>query len=91
MKNKITGGRVYPHLQPFRFLNLLYRVIQTKLLQEPVFAHCGVKGGAKNYDDIFSSDLLLYREIGGSRKKGSFYGQADCKGGGAPSALTTQI
>ena len=27
-------------LWPFRFLNLLYRVIQTKLLQEPVLAQC---------------------------------------------------
>ena len=54
-----------------------------------MFAHCGVEGEAKNYDDIFSSYLLLYKEIGESRKKGSFYGQADREGGGAPSALTT--
>ena len=40
-------------------------MFQTKLLQEPVFAHCGVEGEAKNYDDIFSSYLLLYREMGG--------------------------
>ena len=32
---------LYPDLYfgQFRFLNLLYRVIQTQLLQEPVFAH----------------------------------------------------
>ena len=37
MNNKITGGSLYPDIQfgQFRFLNVLYRVIQTKLLQEP--------------------------------------------------------
>ena len=30
------------------FLNVLYRVIQTKLLQEPLFAHCVVVGGELN-------------------------------------------
>ena len=29
-------------LWPFRFLNVLYRGIQTKLLQEPVLAQCGL-------------------------------------------------
>ena len=29
-------------LWPFRFLNVLYRVIQTKLLQEPVLAQCAL-------------------------------------------------
>ena len=42
MNNKITGKSLYPDIKfgQFRFLNVLYRVIQTKLLQEPVFAHC---------------------------------------------------
>ena len=42
MNNKITGRSLYPDIKfgQFRFLNVPYRVIQTKLLQEPVFAHC---------------------------------------------------
>ena len=38
MNNKITGGSLYPNIYfgQFRFLNVLSRVIQTKLLQEPV-------------------------------------------------------
>ena len=46
MKNDITGGSLYPDIQfgQFRFLNVLYRVIQTKLLQEPVLAQCGGGG-----------------------------------------------
>ena len=42
MNNKITGGSFYPYIKfgQTMFLNVLYRVIQTKLLQEPVFAHC---------------------------------------------------
>ena len=45
MNNKITGGSLYPDIYfgQFRFLDVLYRVIQTKLLQEPLFAHYGVR------------------------------------------------
>ena len=44
MNNKITGGSLYPDIQfgQFRFLDVLYRVIQTKLLQEPVLAQCAL-------------------------------------------------
>ena len=44
MNNKITGKSLYPDMKfgQFRFLNVLYRMIQTKLLQEPVFAHCAL-------------------------------------------------
>ena len=43
MNDRISGGSLYPYIQlgQFRFLNVLYRVIQTKLLQEPVLAQCG--------------------------------------------------
>ena len=46
MNNKITGGSLFPDISfgQFRFLNVLYRMIQTKLLQEPVLAHCGGGG-----------------------------------------------
>ena len=42
MNNKISGQSLSPDISfgQFRLLNVLYRVIQTKLLQEPVFAHC---------------------------------------------------
>ena len=59
MNNEITGGSLYPDIQfgQFRFLNVLYRVIQTKLLQEPVFAHCG--GGELKKSPCMSYHLRL--------------------------------
>ena len=43
MNNKITGTGLHTVIQlgHFKFLKMLYRVIQTELLQEPVFAQCG--------------------------------------------------
>ena len=42
MNNKINGTSLYTSIQfgQFKFLKMLYTVIQTELLQEPVFAHC---------------------------------------------------
>ena len=42
MNNKIIDTSLYTGIQSsqFKFLKMLYRVIQTELLQEPVFAHC---------------------------------------------------
>ena len=42
MNNKISGTVLHTGIQfgQFKFLKMLYRVIQTELLQEPVFAHC---------------------------------------------------
>ena len=42
MNNKINGWSLYPdlHFGQFRFLYVLYRVIQTKLLQKPALAQC---------------------------------------------------
>ena len=54
MNNKIIGTSLYTGIQfgQFKFLKMLYRVIQTELLQEPVFAHCGGEGGmSKNVTD----------------------------------------
>ena len=40
--NKISGRSLYTYKQYglFRFQKMLYRVIHTELLQEPVFANC---------------------------------------------------
>ena len=47
MNNKISGWSLYLDIYfgQFWFLNVLYRVIQTKLLQEPVLAQCGAGAG----------------------------------------------
>ena len=46
MNNKITGSNLHTDIAfgQFRFLKMLYRVIQTKLLQEPVLAQCAARG-----------------------------------------------
>ena len=69
MNNKITGGSLYPDIQfgQLRFLDVLYRVIQTKLLQEPLFAHCGAGGGPLPRARKKSSKLELKGEVGRSR------------------------
>ena len=42
MNNKISASSLHSDMQfgQFRFLKMVYRVIQTELFQEPVFAHC---------------------------------------------------
>ena len=42
MNDKINGRSLYTDIQfgQFRFQKMLYRVNQTELLQEPVFAQC---------------------------------------------------
>ena len=54
MNDKTSGRSLYTDTQfdQLRFLKMLFRVLETQLLQEPVFAHCGGEGGmSKNVTD----------------------------------------
>ena len=62
MNDKTSGRSLYTDTQfdQLRFLKMLYRVLETQLLQEPVFAHCGGEGGIKQKCHWRESQLTFW-------------------------------